>query len=151
MRKFIKKVETHFMEVIKIEKTPHSIALGFAIGTFIAIFPTAGLDIPIALLVVLLYPRVNKLSLFGAFLFWNPLFSLPIILLSYKIGDILFANVPVVEYKFVILNQIIDFSRRLFVGLAISAVVISIISYFIVRIIVQIYQGRKRSKKKIKR
>jgi len=148
MNEFIKKIRKHFMNVVKIEKSPHSIALGFAIGTFIAIFPTAGLDIPIALLAVLIYPKVNKLSLFGSFLFWNPLFSLPIILLSYKIGGLLFANAPIIEYSSFLLNHFIDISKKLLVGLAINAIVISVLSYFIVRVIAHAYQGRKKSKKK---
>lgn len=148
MKGFIKRMEKHFMNVVKIEKSSHSIALGFAIGTFIAIFPTAGLDIPIALLAILIYPKVNKLSLFGSFLFWNPIVSLPIILLSYKIGGFLFADAAVTGYNFFWLNQLVDISKKLLVGLAINAVVISILSYFIVRVIAHAYQGRKKSKRK---
>jgi len=148
MKDFFKKAVKYFMNVVKIEKTPHSIALGFAVGTFIAIFPTAGLDIPIAILAMLIYPKMNKLSLFGSFLFWNPLFSLPVILLSYKIGGLLFANAAMTEYSSFWLNQFIDISRKLLVGLVINAIIISTLSYFIVRLIAHIYQGRKHSKRK---
>jgi len=148
MKDFFKKAGNHFMDVVKIDKSPHSIALGFAVGTFIAIFPTAGLDIPIAILAMLIYPKMNKLSLFGSFLFWNPLFSLPVILFSYKIGGMLFADSSVTGYSLLWLNQFIDISRKLLVGLAINSVIISTLSYFIVRLIAQIYQGMKHSKRK---
>jgi uncharacterized protein len=146
MKKSMKKMRKSFMNVVSINNTPHSIALGFAIGTFIAIFPTMGLDIPIAFLVALLYKKVNKLSLFGSFIFWNPIFSIPIMMLSYQIGDFLFGSFPVTAFDSSLLNHLLDFGRRFAVGLAICAVFISIISYFLVRMIAEIYQRRQKVK-----
>ena len=44
MKKYYNKLKKHFMhhahKAIKQKASPHSIALGFAIGSFIAIFPT---------------------------------------------------------------------------------------------------------------
>jgi len=48
-------------EFVGIKKSAHSIALGFAIGTFIGIMPTPGFGVLFALLVVLFYKEVNKI------------------------------------------------------------------------------------------
>jgi hypothetical protein len=40
MKKYIKRIRKHFREVLKTKTGENSIALGFAIGTFIAILPT---------------------------------------------------------------------------------------------------------------
>ena len=52
-----KKIREHFSEVIKIKRSPHSIALGFAVGTFLAILPTPGFSILLGLLIVLIYQK----------------------------------------------------------------------------------------------
>ena len=42
LKKILSKLKNHFKEVIKLKEDPKSIALGFGIGTFIAILPTLG-------------------------------------------------------------------------------------------------------------
>lgn len=150
VRKSVRRIKRNFMRIVKMDNTPHSIALGFAIGTFIAIFPTAGLDIPIAIVVALIYKKVNKLSLFGSFLFWNPIFSIPVMAVSYQVGNALFGNDPMTFFTSPVLNHLADFGRRFAAGLALSAVVVSIISYFVVRVIVEIYQRRHKLMENVK-
>jgi hypothetical protein len=62
--------------------------------------------------------------------------------LSFKIGELLFEDVAVVKYKFEILNQVYSFSRRFLVGNVILAVVISVASYVVVKILVEVYRKR---------
>lgn len=153
MKRFTKKIKEYFREVIKIKGSSHSIALGFSIGTFIAFFPTFGMDIIIVLLVTLLYPKVNKFSLFGALLFWNPLFMLPFSVISYGIGSLIFGSSPVLVFEVVVLNDVYNFTRRLFVGSSILALVFSISSYFIIKKIAENYWDKKtrvKNKKKEK-
>ncbi|MBA3064624.1 DUF2062 domain-containing protein, partial [Candidatus Woesearchaeota archaeon] len=71
-KKIIKKIKEHLSEIIRIKTSPHSIALGFAIGTFIAILPTLGFTYLIAIIVMLVYAKESKIALFGALLLWNP-------------------------------------------------------------------------------
>ena len=121
------------MKLLKQKKSSHSIALGFAIGTFIGIIPTPGISIILGLLIVLIYRKVNKYSLFIAILFWNTLALAPMYYLSYKIGDLLFGDLPLFEYNVPILNQIYNFTKRYLRGNFILAVSVSIASYFIVK------------------
>ncbi len=152
INKLKEKLKHHFHEVMMTKKSEHSIALGFTIGTFISILPTPGFNILLGLLVVLIYKKVNKFSLFIAMAVWNTLTLIPIYWLSYKIGDLLFGSVPVVKYNIVILDQIYNFSRRFLVGNFILAVVISPLSYFIVKGLIRLYRRRKtreRNKKNV--
>lgn len=148
MGEVLKKVRNHFRGVIRIKKSPHSMALGFAIGTLIEILPTPGINIILALIVILAYPKVSKLALFGALLFWNPLFTIPLYALSFRIGSALFGNAPVVKYNVVVLDNIYNFSRRFLVGNTILAVSISAISYVVVRITASYVQKRKHAQGK---
>ena len=139
---FIKKLKNHFIEVLKIKKSPHSLALGFAIGTFISIIPTPGLNILIGLLILTIFPKVSKLSLLGAIFFWNPVLTIPIYTLAYKLGDIIFSNEPIIRFNIVFLDYVYNLSRRLLLGSLILATFFSILSYFIVRILVRKYYSK---------
>ena len=141
-RKIKNKFKHHFHEVIRVKKSPHSIALGFSIGTLIAILPTFGLGALIGIIVILIFEKVNKFSLFIAFAVWNMLTLMPIYLLSYKIGEILFGTIPVYKFKIVLLNQAYNFTRRFLVGNFILAIVISVLSYFFVKKLAQVYQKK---------
>ncbi|MFH1053581.1 MAG: DUF2062 domain-containing protein [Candidatus Woesearchaeota archaeon] len=142
-RKLINKVKDHFHNVLSIKTTPKEIALGFAIGTFISIIPTPGFNIIIGLIIVLIFERISKLALFGAMVIWNPLTLIPIYLLSFKIGNLIFGSLPVVEFQLSMLNQILFYSRRFLVGNLIVAIGVSIISYVIVFFITTIIEKKK--------
>ncbi|MFH1592426.1 MAG: DUF2062 domain-containing protein [Candidatus Woesearchaeota archaeon] len=142
--KYKNKIKKHFQAVIRTKKSPHSIALGFAIGTLIGILPTPGFNILLGVLVVLIFRKVSKFSLFGALAFWNPIVLIPLYFWSYKIGGLIFGSAPVVEYELTILEQIYHFSRRFLVGSIILAPCFSILSYFLMRkIIVLITKSKK--------
>jgi uncharacterized protein (DUF2062 family) len=141
--KLIKKLKNHFNKVIRIKKSPHSIALGFAVGSFIALLPTPGFGYLLAFLITITYPRINKFALFAALLLWNPLLLAPAYMLSYRLGDIIFGDIEVVKYDIVLLDQAYNFTRRLLVGSLLIASLISLISYFIVKYMAKAYRNMK--------
>jgi len=141
-RKYKEKLKHHFHEVMKEQTSSHSIAMSFAIGTFISILPTPGFNILIALLVALTYERVNKLSLFFALAFWNPITLIPMYALSLKIGNILFGPLPVVEYDIAFLDQIFNFSRRFLIGNVILAGFTALVSYFLIKDVTRLYRKK---------
>ena len=143
-RKYIK-------DVLHARTTPHSIALGFAIGTLINILPVWGLNLLLGLLVVLAFSQVSKLALFAALLFWNPLTLLPVYYASHWIGQMLFGTMPVIRYQAAYLNELFTFARGFLVGDVIMALTISLASYFIVRSVAELYQRRAHAVKAIGR
>ena len=140
-KKFRNKFSSYFKELLKTKTSPHSIAMGFSIGTFVAILPTPGLNILLGLLIVFIFKKISKFALFGAMAIFNPLVLTPIYVFSYKIGNVIFSSEPIVRYKFILLFQIYEFSRRFLVGNLFIATSISILSYFIVKKIVKKYEG----------
>jgi uncharacterized protein len=140
---FKKKLREHFREVIEVKTTPHGIALGFAIGTVIAVLPTFGLGALVGLLIVLIFKRISKISLFLAFAFWNPLILIPLTGLSYFIGNFLLQGEPVIKFKIEIINYAFIYTRRFLVGNLIVSTTAAILSYFIVLFLVKKYKKKQ--------
>ena len=131
--------------VIRTKTSPHSIGLGFAIGTFISILPTPGFNILLGLLVLFIFKKVSKFSLFAGIIFWKPLFSIPIYYFSYQIGDLLFGQSTTMVYELTIFARIYVYARRFLIGNIILTLIISLCSYFILRGIFTLYYKRNPS------
>lgn len=120
----------------------HEIALGFTVGTAISILPTPGFNILLGALFIAVYPRVNKLAVFGAMAVYNPIVMIPFYWASYQLGALLFGADPVVHYDVVVLDQAFEFTRRYLIGNLIVTAITSAISYPLVRKIVQLRRSR---------
>jgi len=142
IKKYYEKFKQHLIDVLKIKKSPHSIAMGFALGTFLEILPLPGINYLIGLLIVFIFKTVNKISMFLAFLFWNVLFIGPMYLLAFRIGDKLFVGEPVVLFNMEFLDWAYNFSRRVLVGIVIIAFFVAVISYFVILFLVKFYQKK---------
>ena len=147
-KNYKKKVEKHFKEVLKIKASPHSIALGFAIGTAIALLPTFGLGVLIGLGILLIFKKISKVSMLFAFLIWNIFVLYPLYGLAYKIGDWILGDVAVQTYSIRFLGEFFAYSRRFLLGNLIITITFTLISYLIIYIIAIKYQ--KQYKKTIK-
>jgi hypothetical protein len=139
---FKEKIKRHLGEVVSIKKSPHSIAAGFAIGTLIAVLPTFGLGIFIGLLVLLIFKRVSKISMFISFALWNPFILALLYPVSYSIGNLIFRKEPVKIYDVEILNNIFVYSRRFLLGSLVLSVTLAIASYLLILILVYRYHHR---------
>ncbi len=126
------KLRGHIDEIIKTKMSPHSIALGFSLGTFISIIPTPGINLLLGLLVVALFPKISKYAVLVGILFWNPLISAPLYPLAYEVGDRFFGAMSIEQYQLVFLNTIYNFTRRFLVGVIIIAASVAVLSYPVV-------------------
>ena len=143
MKNFKEKIKKRIQEVLEIKTSPHSIAAGFAIGTLIAILPTFGLGIFIGIVLLFIFKRISKLSMFVSFAIWNPLILASLYPASYAIGDIVLKNYPLRTYKIEILNQIFTHSRRFLVGSTILAITVAIASYLLILVLIDYSQREK--------
>jgi uncharacterized protein len=123
---------SYFKEVLELKTDPHDIALGFAVGTFIAIIPTPGFNVFIALLVILIIKRISKVSMLIALAIWNPFTVIPIYALVFKLANSYFFTVDIVLLDIFFIDMIYNISRRYIFPLFIVSSAISILSYFIV-------------------
>ena len=115
------------------EKTSSGyVAFSFAMGTFIAILPTPGFGIFVALLIAYFFKKLNNLSIIVSFAVWNPLILAPVYLISYKIGDWIFDPSLLVHTNFEWLNKLTLFLQTYLVGNIIAGITISTLCYFIV-------------------
>lgn len=82
-----------FRAMLMLDDSSHRIALGAAIGMFIAMTPTVGIQMVIVLTLALLtrrWFRFNKVAALLAVYVSNPLTVVPIYWFSYKLGTIYF-------------------------------------------------------------
>jgi len=138
-----KKIKKHFVKVLKIRTNARDIALGFAIGTFIEIaIPLPFFDFVVAIIFVSIFRNISKLSLFGALVALNIFFTWPLFALSFKVGNIIFGDVPVVDYDIELFNSAYSFTKRFLVGNTIVAGVSGFLSYFVIKFFAEKYKRR---------
>ena len=123
------------------EKSDHMIALSFAIGTEVAIFPTPGFSTAIGFGLLAIFKQLNKMAVFISMLIWNAFTVLPIYWLSYQVGNSLNEYLPEINTEIEWLASVILFFKQFAIGNLMVTIPISILSYFIARILLS--SGRK--------
>ena len=123
--------------------TPHDIALGLAWGTFIALLPTFGFSILLALLFSFMFPHINRPAIIVALIVWNPLVQIPIYAASFQIGSLLFEGMPVVKYNIEVLNQFYTFTRRFLVAHLAITFTLSLFTYLSSRLVLKHFIVRR--------
>lgn len=129
---------------------PNSIALGFATGTLIAILPTPGFGIFIALLLALIFKNINKIGIIAAFSVWNPFILVPTYWLCYVLGDSVFTPDPSLHFDYELINQIYHHSGKFLIGNFFIAFLGAFISYYSVLYFISLRKGKNISIKTFK-
>ncbi len=129
-----RKLQQEWSQLLLGEFTPHSIALGLAIGTLVSLLPTFGFSALLALLLIFIFPSINRPAIFVSLIIWNPLIQIPIYAASFQLGSILFADATLVKYDIEILNQLYSFTRRFLVAHLIIVSIITMLTYVIARV-----------------
>jgi len=127
--KFTRKLKNEWEKLLLGDFTPHTIAFGLAIGSMVALLPTFGFSILLALLLIFIFPNINRPAIFVSLIIWNPLFQIPIYALSFHFGSVLFADATLIKYDIEILNQLYTFTRRFLVAHLIIVFSITITTY----------------------
>lgn len=142
LKKIHKRSKRHFHKVIKLKSTPHDIAFGFAVGSFIVILYTPLLNLILCFLAMLLFPKANKIALFGSLIVWNPITMIPIMFLSYNLGTLIAGpDFFIVSGIHWIDKFALPLSKYL-IGNIIISVVLSLASYFVVKYFAQKHQDK---------
>lgn len=134
------------INLIKSNSTPHGIALGVAIGVFIAVMPVYGLHTVLVLIAAFLVRPANKVALLlGTNISLPP--TVPFITWgSYEIGKfILNKNYPALTRAYFSsfnLQSAKDLYYPLFVGSAIFGLVCAVFFYFITFFFVRQWEKR---------
>ncbi|MBM3245168.1 MAG: DUF2062 domain-containing protein [Candidatus Omnitrophica bacterium] len=148
MKRKYKKV---LVKLLRLNNTPAEIALGVAIGVFIAILPLYGFHTLLVLIAALLVRPANKIAmLVGTNISLPP--TVPFITWAgYEIGRaILKNNYPPLswsDFKGITFQKIANFYPPLFLGSVILGIICALIFYFLAYFIVDKTQKRKASKR----
>lgn len=138
----MERLKARLKEMLSAHSSAHEIALGFSIGTLIAILPTPGFNLLLGALVVAVYPHVNKLAVFGAIGFYNPIVTIPFYWASYEVGSLILGLNPVIHYDVAVIGEAYDFTRRYLVGNLVVSVVTSLLTYPLIHQIVHWKRSR---------
>lgn len=141
------KIKRFLVEITTSKVSTHNLAFGFALGTFIAILPTPGFGILISIFLIYSFKKINATSILFPFAVWNPLVLAPLYILSYKIGDLIFAAKVTIENDYSYFYKVIHFCQTYLVGNVIIAILFSIISYFVIFKVAEIFKLKKNFKK----
>ena len=146
-----------YRSILLLDDTPHSIALGSAIGVFVAFTPTVGVQMIFVLLIALLvrpFFTFNKIAALIAVYISNPLTTLPIYWFNYKIGTY-FVSGNVAQEDLTVLLKYNNFSEwwdtvcgllfrmgwPLVIGSVIVALICAALAYPLILIFTKGYQN----------
>jgi len=137
------RILNHLTDILHIKTSSEAISTGVAVGTFISILPIPGFSILIGTLIILMFKRVSKISIFLAMAFWNPFTLIPVYVASYRLGDLMFQARRVVEYDIAVLNRTYYFTERFLVGNLVMAVVLAGVAQLAIYYVWQYRKSRR--------
>lgn len=145
--------------ILGLDDTHHSIALGTAIGMFIGMTPTVGIQMIIVMIVAFLtkpFFHFNRVAALITVYISNPLTMVPIYYLDYKVGCIFFEShytmadfEKILEYESfagwweTITNLFVGVGLPLIVGSLVVAVVCSLPTYPVMRFLLKRFHRRR--------
>ena len=130
-------------KLIHNESSPASVALGFALGTFIAILPTPGFGLFVGLAFTFLFKSINRVSLIVSMTLWNPLVLVPLYYASYLLGSFLLSKPIDFSYEPTLYDLLYEYSSSFLLGDFILASVFTLISYVLVYRAVAAFHRKK--------
>lgn len=124
------------LKLLRLNNAPQEVALGVAIGAFIAIMPLYGLHTVLVIIAALVIPRVNKIALLiGTSVSLPP--TLPFITwIGYSIGKFLLGkDYPAFnwsDFKNFNVKNLMNYYYPLFIGSIIEGLICGVILYFLI-------------------
>ncbi len=136
--------------------TPHSIAMGFAVGIFAAFTPFVGFQIILSLTICIIL-KYNKLAGFIGVFASNPITFFPIYFFTYHVGLVLFGNffenamelnnIENSIREVTSFEQILDFGFStiavFLLGCILVGIVAAVVSYFIAKAVILYYRNKR--------
>jgi len=123
-----------YLRFIRLRGSPEAVARGMALGVFIGMTPTVGIQIPLTLFLAMLL-KENQIAAQAGVWVSNPMTTIPIYTFNFRIGKYLLGGNDIRLPSFSSIHEIIDLGKDLLLPLAIgsllSAAVAAFISYFI--------------------
>ena len=139
-----------YLRFIRLHGTAKDVARGLALGVFIGMTPTMGIQTPLALFAAMLLKENKLAALIGVWIS-NPMTFIPIYTFNFKVGKYILGTSDLKMPKFTSIQEFMelghDFILPLIIGSFIVAIISAAISYFI---FLYIFTAIKLEKDKIK-
>ena len=126
-------------------------AQGYALGTFISILPTPGFGAFLALMLIAMFKRINKIAVFIAMAIWNVWTVLPIYWLNKLMGNAIFGDARIVLFKFGSENQVFQYTLRFVVGNLLFIIPFSILNYYLALWVLKNIRARRELKSSLRK
>ncbi len=149
-----------YLRFIRLRGTAEDVARGMALGVFIGITPTMGVQMPLAFFFAMLL-KENKIAAVIGVWISNPMTAIPIYTYNFKIGKYLLGTPDIKMPNFSSLNEVLalghDLILPLTLGSCIAGVFSATVAYFITLKAYAVVQmeremlGKMRAKKKAKK
>ncbi len=150
------KFKRTLVKLLRLNNTPHEIALGTAIGVFIAILPVYGLHTVLVIIAAVLVRSANKIAILVGTNISLPPTVATITWTSYDIGRFVLTscNYPPLtwaDFKSISFEKIKRYYPPLFLGGVILGISCAVIFYFLVYFAVKRFDKKRRHARKLKR
>lgn len=149
------KIKKFIVRLLKLNNTPPEIALGVAIGVFIAILPVYGFHTILVVIAAIVVRRANKIAILaGTNISLPP--TVPFITWAgYEIGRVIlkgrFEPLRWPDFKGITFQKIISHYQPLFLGSLILGGISAVIFYFLTLFIVKRIQHRREHARRMQR
>jgi uncharacterized protein (TIGR03546 family) len=120
-----------FKKILSLDSHPRHIALGFAVGVFISITPFFGIHTAMAIAAAFLF-RLNKLTCITGAWINTPITIIPVLGLSYKLGQVLLGHPPgELKIKSLEWAMLKHHAAAIILGSSIIGFILAIAGYFL--------------------
>lgn len=116
-----------YLRFLRLRGSAKDVARGMALGVFIGITPTMGVQMPIALFVAMLL-KENKIAAVLGVWISNPMTAIPIYTYNFKIGKYLLGTPDIKMPSFTSLHEVLALGHDLFMPLFVGSIVAGLFS-----------------------
>ncbi len=136
------------MTMLKAHHEPQEVALGVAIGSFIAVLPLYGFHTLLCVIAAVLIPKANKLAILLGTNVSLPFTVATITWTAYDVGRFLLAhkNYPPLSWDYIRnfkIAKVNEFYYPLFIGSVILGLICALVLYVITLIIASRFKNRR--------
>lgn len=130
-----------YLRFLRLRGSAKDVARGMALGVFIGITPTMGVQMPIALFVAMLL-KENKIAAIIGVWISNPMTAIPIYAYNFKIGKYILGTPDIKMPNFTSLQEVLALGHDLIMPLFVGSIVAGIFSAAIAYVLTYyIYSG----------
>ena len=140
-----------YLRFVRLRGSPEEVARGMALGIFIGMTPTMGIQMPIALFFAMIL-RENKIAAVLGVWISNPMTVIPIYTFNFQIGKYLLGSPDLNMPNFSSMEEMFKIGYDLLIPLTAGSIVVGIVSAAVAYIAtLYFYTGIKYEKEKIQR